>query len=209
MKLNTKTFVIVLLAGTAISYLYSTSLLRLNRNPSSTTPQTSNSGPIPQADTNTATTMSTNNGEGRDFISHTARVIEIHDGDSFRVLFTQNNQYATVRVKGIDCPEASSGIEKCGRGGVVDLPCEKQIPIARRASAFAEEQLLNKTVKLESYNNFNRGNDGRILAYVRSPNGKDYGLQTIKKGYCNDSGRIYDHPRDETYENYRRPLINQ
>lgn len=135
-----------------------------------------------------------------------ARVLRAYDGDSLKVRLLDSKEVVEIRIKGIDCPETSEDVDKCGPGGLVDLPCDEQIPLGIRAKSYAKAQLEDQTVKLESYNNFNRGDYGRILAYVRMDDGEDYGLETVKKGYCNDSGRIYSHPRDDQYEAHQKPL---
>lgn len=142
----------------------------------------------------------------RNYLSLKARVTRIYDGDSFEVRVLKSGRLVEIRTRGIDCPETSPDIQKCGPGGVVDLPCEEQVPLGRRARSFARSRLLDRVVKLESYKEFKRDEYDRLLAYVRTPNGRDYGLLTVKEGYCNDSGKIFDHPRDETYRQYRRPL---
>lgn len=142
----------------------------------------------------------------REYDRRRARVLRVYDGDSLKVQFVDNRETAEVRLMGIDCPETSEEVDKCGPGGLVDLPCEEQIPLGIRAKSYAKTLLEEEVITLESYNNFERGHYDRVLAYVRTPEGEDYGLKTIKKGYCNDSGRIYDHPRDDKYERHQRPL---
>lgn len=140
------------------------------------------------------------------YSSRRASVFRVYDGDSLKVRFLESGEIGEVRIKGIDCPETSEKVDKCGRGGIVDLTCEQQIPLGIRAKSYAKTLLEDEVVTLESYNNFDRGDYGRILAYVRTDDGEDYGLKTVRKGYCNDSGRRYEHPRDERYERFRRPL---
>jgi endonuclease YncB( thermonuclease family) len=108
--------------------------------------------------------------------------------------------------QGLDCPE-SSRIEKCHSDeDLIDIPCDEQIPLGKRAKGFAEGILGDEIVRLESYKNFEKGHYGRTIAYIRAPDGEDYGLNMVKKGYCKDSGIRYDHPREDTYKTYRGPI---
>jgi endonuclease YncB( thermonuclease family) len=110
-------------------------------------------------------------------------------------------------VKGIDCPESSRDVDKCwSDDDLIDIPCPEQVPLGKRATEYAEDALAGKTVRLESYDGFKEGGYGRTLAYIRTPDGKDYSLKTIKRGLCKDSGVRYDHPRDDQYEPHRRPI---
>ena len=48
---------------------------------------------------------------------------------------------------------------------------------------------------------FSRDPFGRRLAYVRLPDGQDYGMLMIREGRCEDFGWKYPHPRSGTYRN--------
>lgn len=136
-----------------------------------------------------------------------ADVLEVFDGDTLKVEFVQSDITRRIRIKGIDCPESSEEVDKCWSDeDLIDIPCEKQVPLGKRATAYARGLLADETVELESYNGFDKGEHGRTLAYVRTPDGRDYGLESVKKGYCKDSGVRYDHPRDGTYEKHRRGI---
>jgi len=62
--------------------------------------------------------------------------------------------------------------------------------------------LLNRWVKLEAKKKGAKiGLDpyDRYLAYVRMPNGKDYGEELIKKGLGECFGYKFKHPRQQAY----------
>lgn len=139
--------------------------------------------------------------------SRRADVLEVFDGDTLKVQFVQSGTTRRIRIKGIDCPESSEEIDKCWSSeDLIDIPCEEQVPLGKRATAYAKGLLADETIELESYSGFDKGEHGRTLAYVRTPGERDYGLEAVRKGYCKDSGVRYDHPREDTYEKHRRGI---
>ncbi|MFB6263440.1 MAG: thermonuclease family protein [Bradymonadaceae bacterium] len=133
-----------------------------------------------------------------------AVVREVTDGDTVVVSIpSADGRRVEVRMMGIDCPESSVN-PKCretGREGGPD--CQDQIPAGRRATRATERLLEDETVRLESgggEGHFKRGDYGRLLAYIRLPDGRDLGAVLIKGGYCSDFGDTYPHPRQTRYE---------
>lgn len=133
------------------------------------------------------------------------RVVEVLDGDTLVVRADGND--LRIRILGIDCPESSVN-PKCRRQGRQGGPgCEEQIPEGKDATARARELVEDEVVRLESEEgngHFGRGGYDRILAYVRTENGRDFGRVLISEGLCYDYGDKYPHPRHESYERAER-----
>lgn len=145
--------------------------------------------------------------DSTEYESRRAQVIEVFDGDTIKARYEESGKEVIVRVKGIDCPESSRDVEKCwSDDDLIDIPCPEQVPLGKRATEFAKKRLAGETIRLESYDGFKEGDYGRTLAYIRSPEGNDYGLETVKRGLCKDSGVRYDHPRDDQYKSHRRGI---
>lgn len=133
----------------------------------------------------------------RSFVSDGARayVDKITDGDTLVVRVA--DQKVKVRVLGIDCPESHRN-PKCEQAGRSGRPgCAEQIPRGLKAAQRAAELMKHQTVTLEGP--ISRDRNGRTLAYIRLPDGRDYGLLTIREGLCEDYGWKYPHPRMGTY----------
>jgi len=135
--------------------------------------------------------------------SQRAHVIKVADGDTFTAcLLPGKIGSVRVRILGIDCPETSENAkckndEKQGRG-----PCKAQIPIGKKAGELAKRTLLNQNVFLESTHangTFEKDSYGRVLAYVRTTSGEDFGKRMIEQGYCENYQWKYPHPRGVEY----------
>lgn len=124
-----------------------------------------------------------------------AVITRVSDGDTFQVTTASGRD--KVRVLGIDCPESTHNAkcERDGRRGLED--CDTQVPKGIAAKRRAQELLDGATVALEGPSS--RDVFGRRLAYIRLPDGQDYGLLMIREGRCADFGWKYPHPRSATY----------
>lgn len=137
-----------------------------------------------------------------------ARVVRVVDGDTLVAAIDGRRPPVRVRVLGIDCPESKHNDkcvreEKQGRG-----LCRDQLARGLRATQAARQLLVDdqQTVYLEpEYPGgrlFAKDRYGRLLAYVRLPNGVDFGLAMITAGLCSDFSFRYPHARELQY---RRP----
>jgi endonuclease YncB( thermonuclease family) len=128
--------------------------------------------------------------------SRRAKVVDVVDGDTLDVEMTsEQGETTTVRVLGIDCPESSRN-SKCRRDG----DCSEDIPEGKKASNFVRELIAGETVELEpGEDGFEKGSYGRLLAYIRTSNGRDLGYQLVELGLCQDYGDEYPHARGEQY----------
>jgi micrococcal nuclease len=101
---------------------------------------------------------------GSDWFSLRAKVTRVVDGDTFVVKIGKRQD--RVRVLGIDTPEL---------GGCY----------ASQATAQARRLAGGKFVRLAGdRSQARRDRFGRLLAYVKLPNGKDYGRQMLLDGYA-------------------------
>jgi endonuclease YncB( thermonuclease family) len=144
--------------------------------------------------------------EDKPYDSRRARMVHIFDGDTFKVRYLDSEETDVIRLQGIDCPESSRNDKCYSDEDLIEIPCDEQVPLGKRATGFAKGILQDELVQVESYKDFKEGYYGRTIAYIRGPSGEDYGLEMVKKGYCKDSGIRYDHPREETYAEYRGPI---
>ena len=95
-----------------------------------------------------------------------ARVIGVHDGDTFTVL--RNGVLVDVRISAVDCPEKKAYF---GKGGVQ--------PFGKQAAEFTERLLKGKVVALEEI-----GLDrNRIACIVTLPDGRRLGREILAAGY--------------------------
>jgi endonuclease YncB( thermonuclease family) len=125
-----------------------------------------------------------------------AYVEKVVDGDTLKVR-VDGGLRVTVRVLGIDCPESHAN-EKCARDGRQGRKgCAEQVPLGLEASRRAAALLKHRTVTLEGPTK--RDLYGRTLAYVRLPDGRDFGALMVKDGLCEDFGWKYPHPRMKEY----------
>lgn len=101
----------------------------------------------------------------------------------------------SVRLKGIDCPEASNNA-KCRREG----DCADDIPRGRAATAAAELLLPpGSDIRLVSAGlEPERDRYDRLLAYVER-SGEDVGYRLVEAGHCVDFSDKYPHPRSKKY----------
>ena len=125
-----------------------------------------------------------------------AYVEKVVDGDTLKVR-VDGGRRVTVRVLGIDCPESHAN-EKCARDGRQGrLGCDEQVPLGLEASRRAAALLKHRTVTLEGPTKTDLY--GRTLAYVRLPDGRDFGAVMVQEGLCEDFGWKYPHPRMKEY----------
>lgn len=119
-------------------------------------------------------------------------VDKVVDGDTFKVRGADGNSFR-IRVRGVDCPESHRN-DKCERDGQQGRKgCDEQIPLGLEAARIAAKLAKHKQVILEGPISLDRY--GRVLAYVRLPDGSDYGAFMVKEGLCEDFGWKYPHPR--------------
>ena len=135
--------------------------------------------------------------------SQRAHVTKVADGDTFTAcLMPGMTGSVKVRVLGIDCPEISENQkckkeEKQGKGA-----CKAQIPFGKKAGEFAKRILLNQNIYLESTHGdglFEKDVFGRVLAYVRTTSGEDFGKKMVQEGFCQNYQWKYPHPRGIEY----------
>ena len=134
--------------------------------------------------------------------SHKAHVERVYDGDTIKVRLLPQGRKLKVRLLGIDCPESHHN-RKCERDGRQGRKgCDQQIPLGKKATKRAKELLDGNNVKLESKKRdgkFKLDVFGRLLAYIRMADGRDFGLVMVKEGLCEDFGWKYPHPRGKEY----------
>lgn len=132
-------------------------------------------------------------------------VDKVSDGDTLviRGFPGTKGKRITVRILGIDCPESHKN-SKCRRDGKQGrMTCAQQIPLGKKASKRAAQLLKQEKVYLEPGTDdgkFDKGGYGRLLAYVRLQDGRDFGLTLIEEGLCSDFGWKYPHRRGDEYE---------
>jgi len=112
-------------------------------------------------------------------VSHSfVRVVEVYDGDTVGVIV--NNKREKVRLTGIDAPETG------------------QPPWGAEAKQYLQTLVgeAGRQVKLE-FDVEQRDQHGRILAYLRTPDGKHINLLMVKNGYA----MLYTVPPNVRYAN--------
>lgn len=125
-----------------------------------------------------------------------AYVEKVVDGDTLTVRL-DGGRRVTVRVLGIDCPESHAN-DKCARDGRQGRKgCDEQVPLGLEASRRAAMLLKHRTVTLEGP--IKTDLYGRTLAYVRLPDGRDFGALMVREGLCEDFGWKYPHHRMKEY----------
>ena len=99
--------------------------------------------------------------EGHGFVP----VVEVYDGDTLGVVI--NNKREKVRLTGIDAPEAG------------------QAPWGAKARQYLQTLVseADRQVKLE-FDVEQRDQHGRILAYLKTPDGKHINLLMVRNGYA-------------------------
>jgi micrococcal nuclease len=135
-----------------------------------------------------------------------AAVVHIVDGDTIDVQLSSGKRRVRVRILGIDCPESHVN-EKCTRealrGGQT---CAAQIPLGGAAARRTAQLASRRSVTLEPEGAQLRDRYGRLLAYVRLPDGSDLGLTLLREGFCADYSASYPHPRAARYRQVGRFL---
>ena len=105
---------------------------------------------------------------GSGSFTYRGSVTHVVDGDTVEVLL-RNGRLERIRLIGIDTPE---------RG----------VCFSQRATVRARQLALGKAVVLRGdVTQATRDRHGRLLAYVRLPDGRDLGLELIAGGF----GRVY------------------
>lgn len=128
-----------------------------------------------------------------------AEVARVVDGDTVVVRLVDGGAKVTVRLKGIDCPE-SRWNNKCERDAEQGRQgCKWQVPRGQAASRMAKQILRGRIVRLACGKKCGRGGYGRALRYVELEDGRDYGLEMVRRGLCEDYGFKYPHPRQASY----------
>jgi len=124
------------------------------------------------------------------------------DGDTFKVCdegdTCKRNEQISIRIKGLECPESRKQACK----NKPDADCEDFIPQGKKAKKVAIKTLKNQMVTLQatgSDGKFESGGKGRKLAFVKMPDGSDFGLTMIEKGLCYDYNFRYPHDRHAEY----------
>ncbi len=138
-----------------------------------------------------------------------AEVARVVDGDTLVVRLVDGGAKATVRVLGIDCPE-SRWNNKCERDGNQGRHgCKWQVPRGLAASRMAKQILRGRIVRLACGKKCGRGGYGRALRYVELEDGRDFGLEMIRRGLCEDYSFKYPHPRQSAYLGTQRDAKQQ
>jgi micrococcal nuclease len=113
------------------------------------------------------------------------QVLEVHDGDTIRVALP-GGKHETVRIIGVDAPEIEGPYREEEFGG-------------QAATAFAKRLIGLGPVALErDATDDDRDKYGRLLRYVRLPDGRDAGAEIIAAGYAR-AYRRFHYARRESY----------
>jgi endonuclease YncB( thermonuclease family) len=138
-----------------------------------------------------------------------AFVKRVSDGDTvFACFLDGSGKGAAIRIPGIDCPESSAN-PKCLREQAKGVRnCKQEIKLGLKAKAEAREHLLNQVVLLEASHKkgFARDRYGRLLAYLRTTDGEDFGKRMLTAGLCRDYSAKYDHLRSGEYSRIKSAL---
>lgn len=129
-----------------------------------------------------------------------AVVKEVIDGDTIKVTMASSHKTVTISVLGIECPESRENIkckqdEKAGRKS-----CDWQIPHGLRAANEAGKLLNHQPVKVQCGKECRVGGFRRPLRYVSMKDGRDFGLEMIRRGLCRESGWKLNHDRVNEYQ---------
>lgn len=132
-----------------------------------------------------------------------AYVEKVMDGDTIGVRLLSDSSRVKVRILGIDCPESHKNA-KCDRDGKAGRQgCAEQVPLGLNAAKRAAELLKGVVVTLEAGSKdgkLKKDRYGRFLAYVRLPDGGDYGLVMLQERQCEDFSWKYPHHRMKEYK---------
>lgn len=133
-----------------------------------TTTTTSSEEPPPASTSTTTRRPSTTTARPR----HAYLVSDVVDGDTIKLTRTHGGGTVTVRVLGIDTPETRDPRRGVGCYGP-------------EASAWATRTLLGRSVAIATDSTQDvRDRYGRLLAYVRLPNGADYSTLAVRTGHA-------------------------
>jgi micrococcal nuclease len=133
-----------------------------------------------------------------------AYVERITDGDTIKVRLLPSGEKDKIRILGIDCPESHHNA-KCRRDGAQGRKtCAQQVPLGKAAGKLAAKLLKRAKVQLECGKKCKTDRYGRLLRYVRMADGRDFGLEMIRSGLCEDFGWKYPHPRGREYSKVQR-----
>lgn len=124
-----------------------------------------------------------------------ARVKRVVDGDTFVALVAGREE--RVRVLGIDTPELHDS-DKLRRDARRSRRDAAAIQALGRAAAAHAKLLLEGVVVTLELTDTTRDKYGRVLAFVRLPDGRDFGEVMLADGYARLFHAV-DHPRKETY----------
>ncbi len=115
-----------------------------------------------------------------------ARVTYVVDGDTLDVAIADGARQTTrIRLWGVNTPETVKP----------DWPVEHFGP---EASAFAKDQAMNQTVRLQLHEGSTRDAHGRLLAYIVLPDGRMLNRMLVEQGYAFADPR-YEHPAREGF----------
>ncbi len=133
-----------------------------------------------------------------------ALVLKVIDGKTIKLRTVTGGGIGeiTVRVLGIDCPESHRN-QKCRRDEEEGLKgCDWQIQRGKMAAKYAEKLLMRRQmmVLLECGGKCSKDEAGKELRYIWMKDGRDFGLEMIQNGLCENYGWKYPHPRSEEYE---------
>jgi len=138
-----------------------------------------------------------------------AVVKRVSDGDTIFACFLDGSgKGASIRIPGIDCPETSANA-KCLREQASGMrSCKQEIKLGGKAKAKATELLLHRVIVLEAADKAGFANDryGRLLAYLRTDDGKDFGKRMLSDGLCRDYSKKYPHLRAREYSQIKSAL---
>jgi micrococcal nuclease len=119
-------------------------------------------------------------------VHYHALVTNVVDGDTFDVLFPDRDT-ERIRILGVDTPETTPGANIEGEYGTVN-DTALLAEWGARAGSYARSCLIGNEVGLEIDRGAGaRDRYGRILAYVATPDGNDFGALLLQEGLA----RVY------------------
>lgn len=130
-------------------------------------------------------------------------VTRVIDGDTVVVELERGGYEERIRVFGLDTPEKVRGAKVSKDAERAGSSVTRQIELGELATERAIMLLEGARVTLESgYEDrgIRREIFGRYLAYIRLPDGRDYGEVIIAEGLGECFGWKYPHPRKTEYE---------
>ncbi len=133
------------------------------------------------------------------------KVERVIDGDTFVATLSSGHEIK-VRVLGLDTPESKRNAKAKRDADRESTSVTTQITLGSAAHDAATKLLSGKRVRLEAAKPdkpLRKDKYGRILAYVRMRNGRDFGEEIIRKGYGECYGWAISHPREERYARAR------